>query len=235
MGVAVKKHLYIIHGWTYSIEPWTSTVSVLRSWGYEVTQLRVPGLTAASEAVWTIDDYVAWLADELSGETAPIVLGHSNGGRIAMNYLAKEKGRFGQLLLLSSAGVEIRAERLSRKRTLLKQAAKVLRPLRSVPLVRKIVYHLLGSDYNQAPPNMKQTLANMLASDKDLNAANVRVPTTILWGENDRVTPPSMAQKLHHLIKDSKLRLFPHWGHAPYLTHPYELAKAIQAALEEKV
>lgn len=230
----MSKRLYIIHGWTYSIEPWTSTVSVLRSWGYEVRQLRVPGLTSPSDKVWTIDEYVNWLTDELKNEKAPVVLGHSNGGRIALNYLAQKKGKFGQLLLLNSAGVEVRAERLSRKRTVLKIAAKVLRPLRSVPLLRKIVYRLLGSDYHQASPNMKQTLANMLASDRKLDVSAIVTLTTILWGENDRVTPLAMGKKLHHLIKNSRFRSFGGWGHAPYITHPYELARAIRAALEEK-
>lgn len=63
----MKKELYIIHGWTYSTEPWTSVVSILRSKGVTVHQLRVPGLTNESDAVWDIEGYVQWLHDELQG------------------------------------------------------------------------------------------------------------------------------------------------------------------------
>ena len=84
----MSKELYIIHGWTYSIEPWTSVVSILRSKGVIVHQLRVPGLTSDSDEVWNIEGYVQWLHDQLQGVDRPMVLGHSNGGRIALNSLS---------------------------------------------------------------------------------------------------------------------------------------------------
>lgn len=226
--------LYIVHGWAYSIEPWSQTVAYLRQHGVEVVQLKVPGLTAPSDKIWTVDDYVEWLKGELAGEDRPVVLGHSNGGRISMHYDAAYPGHFGKLILLNSAGIEVAPQKLSRKRQLLKMLAKVLAPLKHIPGLKKIVYRLLGSDYGSAPDNMKKTLANMLASDASFDASRVTVPTVIIWGKEDTTTPLSMGRALHEQIQNSSLVIMPEWQHAPYRTHPEQLAKEILRALEVK-
>lgn len=230
----MKQKLFIVHGWAYSIEPWAETVDLLRAAGIDVVQLRVPGLTAPSRDSFTIDDYVDWLHQELAAESEkPIVLGHSNGGRIAMHYLEEYPDAFKQLILLDSAGVEVAAQKLSWKRRIVGVMAKILKPLKYIPLVRKIVYRVLGSDYGAAPKNMQRTLANMLASDHNFSPRFISTPTAILWGAADRVTPPSMAQKLHTDIDGSSLKVIESWGHAPYRTHPAELAREISAIMED--
>lgn len=231
----MSKKLYIVHGWTYSIEPWTATVSILRSEGVEVEQLRVPGLTSPSDKVWAIDEYVEWLRGELHGVDSPIVLGHSNGGRISLNYLKKYPDNFEKLLLLNAAGINVSNEKISLKRRVFRIAAKVLKPLKYIPLVRKVVYRLIGgSDYDRAPANMKKTLHNMLESDKHLTLDGINTPTTVLWGRKDPITPLAQGWKMAHDLPNATLEVFDDWAHAPYITHPNELAVAILAALEEK-
>lgn len=229
----MSRRLFIIHGWTYSIEPWQQTIDELAKRGVTVTMLRVPGLTSPSDAVWTIDSYVAWLDEQLADSKQPIILGHSNGGRIALHYAAAHPDRLQYLLLLASAGVEVKAERLSLKRRVFRIGAKLLAPLKHIPFAKKIVYRLLKSDYNSAPDNMKRTLSNMLASDRHFDPRLVTTPTTILWGEDDRTTPPAMARKLDRLLPTSTLRILPEWQHAPYRTHPVQLADEITKALEQ--
>lgn len=228
------KKLIIIHGWTYSIEPWTATVSVLRSSGVEVRQLRVPGLTSESDAVWDIDGYVEWLHAELEGEKDIVVLGHSNGGRIAMNYLLKFPGAFHHLILLNSAGTYENEATVSLKRRVFRVLAKVFRVLRYIPLFRKVVYKIAGGgDYNRAPENMKKTLHNMLESDKDLAIKDIGTRTSVIWGENDTVTPLAQGKKIARLLPNSSIVTVKEWGHAPYITHPNELAQSILHVLEE--
>ncbi len=42
----MTKTLYIIHGWTYSSEPWTKTIKLLNDkYHIKVEMLNVPGLT----------------------------------------------------------------------------------------------------------------------------------------------------------------------------------------------
>lgn len=226
--MSTKKELYIIHGWTYTIEPWTATVSILRSKGYGVRQLRVPGLTSESDVVWDIDGYVEWLHKELKGARNPTVLGHSNGGRIALNYLKKYPDAFEKLILLNAAGINVSNEQVSFKRRVFKLAATVLKPLKYIPGVRKVVYRVIGgSDYDRAPANMKRTLHNMLESDKHLDLTDIATPTIVLWGKNDQATPLAQGRKIAHDLPHATLKEFDGWAHAPYITHPVELAEAI--------
>lgn len=227
--------LVIIHGWTYTIEPWKRTVELLTAAGINVIQLRVPGLTAPSDEVWTIDRYVTWLEKELSGLDHPIVLGHSNGGRIAMHYLVSHPDAFEKLILLNSAGVEVRQATLSTKRRVLHAASKILAPLKYIPGVKKIVYRLLGSDYGRAPKNMQVTLQNLLESDKVFSPRDIQTPTIVLWGEADTTTPLAMGKKIAQEMPHAHLITFPDWKHAPYITHPDETAKAIMDAIGAEV
>ncbi len=225
--------VYIVHGWTYTIEPWTSVVSILRSKGVEVVQLKVPGLTASSDKIWTIEGYVEWLNRELEGKQPPIVLGHSNGGRISLNYLKKYPDRFEKLILLNSAGINLDNQKISTKRRILKTLSKFLKPLKYVPIIRKIAYRVIGgSDYDKATVNMKKTLDNMLSSDKQLDITGIKTPVKLIWGQTDTTTPVELGRKMAKLLPNSSIKEFDDWGHAPYITRPVELAQAI---LEELV
>ena len=217
------KTLYIIHGWTYTVEPWNRTIKILNDkYQINVEMLHVPGLTDPSKKVWTIDEYVKW-ADSLLPEDA-IVLGHSNGGRILLNLLSRQPDRVSHLILLDAAGVY----EPSKKRDILRKLSQVLAPLRRVKILRKIIHKMIGAgDYDKAPENMKKTLTNMLDSDRNLDISKVKVKTDILWGEMDKITPPRQAKKMHQLIKKSRLKLFPNWTHAPYIVDPEGLAKTI--------
>lgn len=217
------KTLYIIHGWTYTVEPWNRTIKILNDkYQIKVEMLHVPGLTDPSKKVWTIDEYVKW-ADSLLPEDA-IVLGHSNGGRILLNLLSRQSDRVSHLILLDAAGVY----EPSKKRDILRKLSQILAPLRRVKILRKIIHKMIGAgDYDKAPENMKKTLTNMLDSDRNLDISKVKVKTDILWGEMDKITPPRQAKKMHQLIKKSRLKLFPNWTHAPYIVDPEGLAKTI--------
>lgn len=231
----MTKTLYVIHGWAYSVEPWSATIEELKKRDVDVVMLRVPGLSTPSDAVWTIDDYVSWLDEQFQNIENPIVLGHSNGGRIAMHYLVDHPGRFKHLILLASAGIELNSQGLSMKRKLFRIASRVLAPLKKIPILRKTVHRLLGSDYGNAPSNMKKTLANMLASDRQFDPSSIDTQTTLLYGDSDTTTPPAMGQTLADSLPNSKLKIVQGWRHAPYKTHPAQLANEIAAILEDVI
>lgn len=222
------KKLYIIHGWTYTVEPWERTISLLKEKGISVEMLHVPGLTAPSKKVWTIDDYVKWANDHIPDGS--IALGHSNGGRILLNLCSKNPSKLKHLILLDAAGVY----EVSRKRDLSRRVSKLLAPLKNIKPLVKLVHKLLGaSDYDRAPENMKKTLANMLDSDKLLDISKVTTPTTILWGEVDTVTPIRQAKVMNEKIKGSQLITRKNWTHAPYICDPTGLANTISSVIKE--
>ena len=77
---------------------------------------------------------------------------------------------------------------------------------------------------------MRQTMANMLASDKELKPATISVPTTIIWGSDDAVTPVKDARYLEGAIAGAKLCIVQGARHSPFATHPREVLAALQEA-----
>ncbi len=219
--------LYIVHGWTYTVEPWKSTVEMLRKKGFSIKMLHVPGLTDPSKKEFTIDDYVKWADNEIPD--GAIALGHSNGGRILLNLCAKKPEKLKYLILLDSAGIY----EPSVRKQLVEKVAKIGKPLKKIAVVDKAFHRLTGStDYSRAPENMKKTLANMLESDKDLDLGKVEVKTFILWGKKDTTTPPRQATAMYEKLPNAELKFYANWTHAPYISDPEGLARALSTLLE---
>lgn len=214
--------LYILHGWTYKPEPWLEVIKDLKALGIEAELLRVPGLGKPSKKVYAIEDYVKWAKEQLP--KGSIALGHSNGGRILLNLLSKEPDYLKGIILLDSAGYYEK----STKRDVSRGLSKVFSPLKKSKFARRVVHKILGaSDYENAPENMKQTLTNMIESDKQLDIAKVTTPTQIIWGSDDNITPLRQGQKIHELIKGSELTVKDGWRHSHYLVSTKELADEI--------
>ena len=53
---------------------------------------------------------------------------------------------------------------------------------------------------------------------KDL--PNIKIPTALIWGENDKVTPPDVAKEFNKLLPESELFWIKKCGHAPMMEHP---------------
>lgn len=214
--------LYIIHGWTYTVDPWKKTIAELRKNGISVKMLNVPGLTETSNKEFTIDDYVKW-ADQQIPDGA-IALGHSNGGRILLNLCSKKPEKLKYLILLDAAGIY----EPTIKKKIVTNLAKIGKPLKNIPIVDKVFHKITGStDYSKAPANMKVTLSNMLESDKLLDLSKVETRTFILWGKKDTTTPPRQATTMYERLPNAELKFYANWTHAPYISNPDELARAL--------
>jgi len=62
----------------------------------------------------------------------------------------------------------------------------------------------------------------------------MRTPTCIIWGENDSVTPPDVAELFHELLPDSALFWIKKCGHAPMMEHPEEFNTILDTWLEKR-
>lgn len=229
-----RTKLFIIHGWTYSLDKWSVIVDLLEKEGFTPVQLRVPGLTAPSKKVWDIDSYVAWLSECLSGEEHPVVIGHSNGGRIALSFAQKYPNRLSRLILIDSAGIP-NDHYLTAKLKLktLRTISRFGQPVKKVPGVRKVFYKLIGAhDYEQAPPNMKKTMQNMLEADKLIHLKHIKTPVTLIWGRNDSQTSLRDGRLMQRKIKGAKLFVIDGARHAPMATHPQKVSQLIVKVLK---
>ena len=50
----------------------------------------------------------------------------------------------------------------------------------------------------------------------------ISAPTLLVWGEEDQVTPPFVAEKFHEHIENSQLYFEEKCGHAPMMEKPVE-------------
>jgi pimeloyl-ACP methyl ester carboxylesterase len=53
---------------------------------------------------------------------------------------------------------------------------------------------------------------------KDLE--HIKVPTLLVWGLNDTITPPLVAHEFDNLLPHTELRFIDKCGHAPMMEHP---------------
>ncbi|MGB4965844.1 MAG: alpha/beta hydrolase [Microgenomates group bacterium] len=222
------KTIYILHGWTYSTTKWKPLQTKLEKEKINAILLRIPGLTTTIDRAYSIDNYVNWLDMELPKDEKVVIAGHSNGGRLALHFAQKFPERVEHLFLIDSAGV-YHDDLYSRvKRGSFRLAAKIGRKFTNSAIARKILYKAAReSDYQNANPIMKQTMKNMLESDKTLSLGAVRVPTTIMWGEKDAVTPLVDGLIMHARIKNSKMYTVSEAMHSPQFTHPEKIAAII--------
>ena len=66
---------------------------------------------------------------------------------------------------------------------------------------------------------------------KDL--PNFTAPTCIIWGKNDKVTPPEVAEEFHKLLPNSSLFWVDKCGHAPMMEHPDTFNEILMSWFEE--
>lgn len=227
MGAKMTK-VFIIHGWTYTLDKWTELCQILTKNGIEPVQLHVPGLTASTDHPWDMAAYITWLHKQLEGEVRPVVIGHSNGGRIALNYAMHHPNGLGKIILIDSAGIYHGDLYSKTKRGVFKLAAKLGKPIASIPIAKKVFYRLIGvKDYYQASPHMQQTMKNMLAADRRLELDEIKTPVWLLWGKRDNATPLSDAYKLQKKLHHAPLDVIVQAGHSPHATHASQVAKLI--------
>ena len=67
-----------------------------------------------------------------------------------------------------------------------------------------------------------------LADQRD-RAARIDVPTLVLCGSEDKVTPPSLSDELTRLIPDARMQLIPRAGHIANLEKPEAFNRAVEA------
>lgn len=63
--------------------------------------------------------------------------------------------------------------------------------------------------------------------------AKVDVPTLLVWGKNDTITPPFVADQFRDHIRDSTRIFIDECGHAPPIEQPAAFASALHEFLRD--
>ena len=203
------KDLIFLHGWGGCIDSF-SAIAKQFSTKFRVTLLDFSGFgkTPEPSVPMTVSDYadeVLKLMKATKIEKATIV-GHSFGGRVALEIATKHSEVVDKLVLVDSAG---------------------LKPRRGIKYYFKIYAHKLriklglkgmpgSKDYSKLSPVMKQTFKNIVNYNQKHHLPHINVITAIFWGRNDKETKPYMAREFHRNIRDSVL-FWLNGGHFAYI------------------
>jgi pimeloyl-ACP methyl ester carboxylesterase len=62
----------------------------------------------------------------------------------------------------------------------------------------------------------------------------MHVKTCLIWGKNDAVTPPDVAEEFHRLMPNSDLYWIDKCGHAAMMEHPDKFNEILDAWLQKE-
>ena len=206
-----EPHIVLLHGWGSNPSRWDEVKKHIRSGKVFVPY--IPGFDPQKplKKPFTMDDYSKWLETYIDSNSIknPVIIGHSNGGRIATHYTTQHKD-VSKLILIGSAGIINTKLLFLLKKSVFKKLSAVgkniLRSRTTSGFAEKILYRLAGeSDYQRSSLVMKQTMQNMLEYDIEKDLLTVLCPTLCIWGTRDRSTPLWMGKKIHSFLPDSKM------------------------------
>ena len=211
----------LTHGLAASEATWAAQVPAFAEHYRVITwDLRGHGRSAAVPAPCTIPELAADLRSVLDGAGAEraVVLGHSAGGVVAMQFALDHPTRTAGLVLVGTA-----SECNARARQFYVDLAD-LAEQRGMDPVRK----RLGVSFEQARqmPTDAATFAHIARAMASLNAApltarlaEIRCPTQMIVGERDFLGAGGSVI-LHRNIAGSRLAIVPDRGHGLFLEDP---------------
>lgn len=221
--------IIILHGWTKNLDKWKNFLENLDKKKINYEFPKIPGLTESLNEAWNLSDYVKWLKKITDKQKDTVILiGHSNGGRIALAFANSYPEKIKKLILIDSAGIYHNELPLKIKRIVFKTIAKIGKKLSSSKKFKNLLYKFAReSDYKDLEGNIKQTMINLITSDLKPILPKIQTSTLIIWGEHDKTTLLSDGKLMHRLIKDSKLEIIQNAKHSPMFSHPDQVLKII--------
>lgn len=217
--------LLLLHGWGCDAGHFMALQKYL---AYQFTTYAIDlpgfGLSTQPEEVWGSEEYADLIVRFINAIhiNNPILIGHSLGGKIIINLVARSLVKVKKIVLISSAGVRLpRPFKLSLKIGFF----KVVKFFTRLPVIKNIFGSWLelykrkfGSvDYKNASGHMRAILVKVVNEDITALLPRVKVPTLLLWGDQDTTTPLKAGQIMHNMISESKLKVFSGSGHHPFL------------------
>jgi pimeloyl-ACP methyl ester carboxylesterase len=227
----------LLHGWGDSAKGLRGLHQQLAK-KYQVLALDLPGFgaTEAPKDIWDLDNYarfVGALMTKLKLQQPYAIVGHSNGGALAVRAISLQTLKPQKLILLAASGVRTNNQL---KRFLLKIVAKtgniatIWMPERQRQALRKSLYGVAGSDMLVAP-HLQDTFKKTVRQDVQADAVAVDVPTLLIYAANDDAIPLADGRQYKSLIKGSRLEVIPDAGHFVHLDQPKDVARLIEGFL----
>lgn len=237
----------LLHGFPLSRLMWREQIGALTpSYRLIAPDLRGQGDSPDPEGVYTMDELADDVVELLAALdiTEPIVLGGlSMGGYVALSMVARYPDRLRGLILMDTRASADTPE-AARDREASAQAVLDANSPRAV--VAKMLPRLFGKTALKDHPDLVEPLRAVMEESSPRGIAGalrgmairpdrrpmlgqIAVPTLVMVGEDDVITPPDEVKSLAGAIPNSRLVVIPQAGHLA----PYENPVAANGAVQE--
>ncbi|MBF9255267.1 alpha/beta hydrolase [Pontibacter sp. 172403-2] len=187
----------------------------------------VPGLVSF------VEDFV-----NLKKLTGMTVLGNSLGGHVALVYTLKNPSKVKRLVLTGSSGLfEDSMGGSFPKRGNYEYVKERVEYTFYDPATatQELVDEVFGITNSNAKclriiAIAKSAQRHNMAKD----ITNIQVPTLLIWGLNDTITPPLVGHEFNRLMPNSELHFIDHCGHAPMMEHPEKFNSILEKFLQKE-
>ena len=250
-GARPRGTLLLLHAFPLNARMWEGQLALADDgWRVIAPQLRGFGEGAGDPPAASVDDYAGDVIDLLDGLHVKqvVVGGLSMGGYVAFA-LQRLAARYLQALVLADTRSQADTPEgfAGRERML-----KLVQDEGPAGVAEDMMPKLLGETTRRSRPAVVETVralalsssteaiagatrALMTRPDSTPLLASIHVPTLILVGDEDTLTPPSASEEMHRAIAGSELTRIPQAGHLSNLEQPALFNAALAAFLGHRV
>tara|TARA_B100000287_G_scaffold67257_1_gene58806 strand:+ start:105 stop:884 length:780 start_codon:yes stop_codon:yes gene_type:complete len=218
-----------LHGLMGALSNFEKTANIIAKGGYRVIipSLPIYTLPILNTSAKGISRFLEKFIGDLKLKDVSL-LGNSLGGHVALIYTKNNPKIVKRLLLTGSSGLYEKAMGDTFPRR--EDYNYIKEKTQDVFFDPKVATKELVDEVFESV-NSREKVIRILAIAKSAirhNMAkelpNMKQDTCLLWGKNDTVTPPEVAEEFHKLLPNSDLFWFDKCGHAPMMEHPIDFA-----------
>lgn len=215
--------ILLLHGWACDLTIFEKVQNELEN-KFQVYSIDLPGFgeSEAPNEIWGVEEYTQFIETFIQTQFIenPILIGHSFGGRISILYASRNNTN--KIILVDSAGVKPKRKlKYYLKIYSYKGVKKVVNLVFSKQKANSILETFRkqsgSNDYQNANGIMRNILVKVVNEDLQHVMPKIKVPTLLIWGENDTATPVSDAKIMEKLINDAGLVVLKNSGHYSFL------------------
>lgn len=229
--------LLLLHGLFGALSNWEAVIEGFKS-EYRVIIPMLPIYEVPAKEA-SLEKMVEFVEDFVKHKqlTELTLIGNSLGGHIALLYYFKNPTEVKRLILTGSSGLfENGMGGSYPKRGSYEFVAERVAYTFYDP---NVASKALIDEVFETTTNIPKCLS-MVAMAKSAQRNNVakdlykiQVPTLLIWGLNDTITPPQVAHEFNRLIPNSELRFIDKCCHAPMMEHPERFNELLYSYLQQ--
>lgn len=230
--------LLLLHGLMGGLSNWEEVIAYFsKSYRVILPMLPVYDLPVLTTGVKTLSKYLNKFIKYKKLENVTL-LGNSLGGHVGLIYSLTHQDNIRALVLAGSSGLYENAFGGSFPRRenyeFIKERVQYTfyDPNIATPELIDEVYKLVNDRHSVIRLLAMAKSAIRHNMKKDLH--KIKIPVALIWGRNDKITPPEVAEEFNQLLPDVELHWIDKCGHAPMMEHPVEFNEKLKAFLDKK-